>query len=271
MQARRFDLALQLHGSGSTVNPLIAALAARTTAGFVTPGTEVGLDLAVPWPESGNEIERCLALTDAVGAPRAGLQLELPVHDTDRRDAAALLDEVGVRGHYAIVHPGSQLPSRRWTPDRFASVAESLAAHGLGVLLTGSADEAPLAAAVRAASRCPVIDLTGRTTTLWSLAALVESASLVVANDTGISHVAAALHTRSVIVACGSDVRRWAPLDLHRHRVHWHDVPCRPCAHAVCPTAHECAAGVGASAVIRTADEVLRDITSCSNPVACAS
>ena len=268
VRGRGFDLALQMHGSGSVVNPLVASLGAQATAGFATPGTAAGLDRAVPWPECGTEIERCLALTDALGAPRAGLRLELPIREPDRHEARWLLESAGVRGRYAIVHPGSQLPSRRWAHERFAAVADALAAEGLDVVVTGSAAEAPLAEAVRRGCRAPVADLTGRTPALGSLAALVESAALVVGNDTGVSHVAAAFGTPSVIVASGSDVRRWAPLDRRLHRVLWHDTPCRPCGHAACPTAHECAAGVRASDVIASALALLGEPTPCPTPAA---
>ena len=253
VRGRRFDLALQIHGSGGIVNPLITSLRARRTAGFALSGTEKGLDLALPWPTHGTEIERCLALTDALGAPRVGTHIDFPLFEADHREATRLLASAGVDGRYVLMHPGSQLPSRRWPPERFAAVADALASRGLAVVLTGTAAEAPLAAAVRAACRRPPVDLVGRTASLWALGALVESASLVVANDTGLSHIAAALRTPSVIVASGSDVPRWAPLDRRLHRVHWHATPCRPCAHAVCPTAHECATGVRADAVIAAA------------------
>ena len=262
-RARRFDLALQCHGSGSIVNPLLATLGARHVAGFATPGTEAGLDLAVPWPVSGPEIERCLALTEALGAPRAGLQMDFPLTAADHAQAAEALASAGVRGPFAIVHPGSQLPSRRWAPARFAAVADALADQGLTVVITGSPSEAPLAAAVRAACRTAPVDLTGRTPSIWSLGAVVASAALVVANDTGISHVAAALGVPSTIVASGSDVARWAPLDTARHPVLWHPTACRPCAHAVCPTAHECAAGVAAPDVISSALHLLERTAPC--------
>jgi ADP-heptose:LPS heptosyltransferase len=272
-RARGFELALQMHGSGGIVNPLVASLGAGAAAGFAVPGTEAGLDLAVPWPQRGHEIERCLALTDALGAPRRGRSIDFPLTDADRAEAARLLADAGVRGGFAIVHPGAQLPSRRWMPERFAAVADALAAQGLAVVLTGTAAERPLAQAVRAACRRPPpADLTGRTASLWTLGALVESAALVVANDTGLSHVAAATGTRSVIVASGSDVARWRPLDHARHVVLWHAAPCRPCAHPVCPTAHECAAGVPAAAVIATALQLLGDPSPCPTPTAdCAS
>lgn len=275
MREHRFDLALQLHGSGGIVNPLVASFGARRTAGFATPGAEAGLDLAVPWPEHGTEIERCLALTDALGAPRTGLDIAFPLTDIDRDGAAQLRAEAGVVGPYAIVHPGSQLPSRRWPPEHFAAVARVLAARGLAVAITGSASEAPLAAAVcmalHAAGGPAAVDLTGRTPTLWTLGALVESAAVVVANDTGISHIAAALHTPSSIVASGSDVARWAPLDAQRHRVHWHATPCRPCAHVVCPTDHACAVGVSATVVAASALSLLESLEPCRKPPTCTA
>ena len=272
MRARRFDLALQLHGSGNVVNPLVARLGARAAVGFAAPGTAAGLALAVPWPEHGTEIERCLALTDALGAGREGLGLDFPLLAADREAASGLLDEAGIRGRFAIVHPGSQLPSRRWPPERFAAVADALADQGMTAAITGTAAEKALASAVPAAARHPHVDLCGRTATPWALGALVDAAALVVSNDTGVSHVAAALSTPSVIVASGSEVHRWAPLDRRRHHVHWHATPCRPCAHADCPTGHECALGVPANAVVATALELLGETSPCPTPLAaCAS
>ena len=100
------------------------------------------------------------------------------------------------------------------------------------------------------------VDLTGRLS-LGAFAALVSQAALVVANDTGASHIAAAVGTRSVIVAYGSDVSRWAPGDTRRHRVLWHDVTCRPCMHVVCPIDHPCAMGVDVGDVVTAAAGLL--------------
>jgi ADP-heptose:LPS heptosyltransferase len=80
----------------------------------------------------------------------------------------------------------------------------------------------------------------------------------VICNDTGISHVAAAVGTRSVVVSCGAEVARWAPPRSDLHEVLWGDVACRPCAHASCPTAHECAQAVGVAQVLAAARRALR-------------
>lgn len=253
MQHAAFDLALQLHGSGQVVNPLVAAFGARHTAGFVVPGQYApDPPLFTPWPQDGHEIERLLRLTDHLGLPRRGLDLEFPLTAAER----AWRDEHLPPDAYACVHPGAQLPSRRWPVDRFARVADALARAGLRVVVTGTASEAPLAAEMaRRMDRLP-LDLTGRTT-LWQLGAVVERAALVVANDTGISHVAAALGTPSVIVSCGADPARWAPLDRARHQVLAAPAPCRPCGHRVCPTAHECATASTVEDVLRGAEELL--------------
>jgi ADP-heptose:LPS heptosyltransferase len=98
--------------------------------------------------------------------------------------------------------------------------------------------------------REPARDLAG-CTTLGGLAALIARARLLVCNDTGVSHIAAAMRTPSVVIACGSDPKRWAPLDRELHRVLSHPVPCRPCAYAECPIGHGCALGIAARDVIR--------------------
>ena len=86
VRGRRFDLAVQLHGSGSITNPLVALFGARHEAGFghaasVRAGEEPHF---IPWPHRGHEIERLLALTDYLGLPRRGLSLDFPVRDEDR-------------------------------------------------------------------------------------------------------------------------------------------------------------------------------------------
>jgi ADP-heptose:LPS heptosyltransferase len=251
MQSRRFDLALQLHGSGAIANPLVASFGARRCAGFADARAWVPREdaaLFTPWPETGHEIERLLALTDHLGLPRRGLALEFPVTDADRAELRAVWPAVS-HERYVCLHAGSQLPSRRWDPRRFAEVGDAIARRGRTVVLTGAGSEAALVAQVRNAMREPAIDLCGRTS-LWTLGALVEGAEAVVCNDTGLSHIAAALRRPSVVIACGSDTRRWAPLDRERHRVLAHDLPCRPCAHRVCPTGHECAAAIGVGPVI---------------------
>jgi ADP-heptose:LPS heptosyltransferase len=221
MQAERFDLTIQLHGSGPVVNELCVLFGAKRTAGFYRPGEWCpDPDLFRPWPGRGLELRRLLALTEFLGFPAYGELMEFPVRGGDRKLAARLTGPC--EGWFACVHPGASAPQRRWPAERFAATADALAARGLRVVLTGTAAERELTAAVTAAMTTPALDLAGKTD-LGPAAAVLARARLVVCNDTGVSHLAAAVDTPSVVVSTGDNPARWSPPDAARHRV-----LCRP-------------------------------------------
>jgi len=220
MQQEQFDLAVQLHGSGTIVNSLIALFGARQTAGFFPRGYFCP-DQATfaPWPEQGLEVERLLSLVDFLEVPRAGDELELPLDDND---FAQLADVLSVAGRseipYIVVHPGASVEGRRWPAEQFAAVADALADIGFEIVLTGVPSEQAIVRRVAVSMRHPCIDLCGQTD-LGTLGALVTKAALVVCNDTGISHMAAAVQTPSVVISTGDNPARWAPANTTLHRV----------------------------------------------------
>jgi ADP-heptose:LPS heptosyltransferase len=253
MRARRFDLSIQLHGSGGIANDLLLELGARAQAGFIQPVEPERPGCFIVWPDDLPESERYLALTDALGAPATERHLTFPLGRRDGEEYAELVAAHGVEAQrLVLIHPGAQLPSRRWPTARFAAVADNLAAGGWQIAVTGTAAEASLTGAVLGAMAAPALFLAGATS-LGGLAALVAHARLVVCNDTGISHIAAAVATASVVIASGSDTRRWAPLDQARHRVLADYPACRPCMFRECPYGHPCALNVGVEQVVEAA------------------
>jgi ADP-heptose:LPS heptosyltransferase len=256
-QSRQFDLAIQMHGSGSLSNPLAVLLGAARTAGFYQAGQHCP-DAArfLLWDEDEHEVTRYIRLMEFLGIPQQGDALEFPLFEEDQASLHRAGRPLPAPGSYVVVHPGARLPSRRWLPQRFAEVADHLADSGLQVVVTGSSEEREVVRAVTTAMRASAINLCGATD-LGALAALVSQARLVVCNDTGISHVAAALATPSVVVCCGSDPKRWAPLDSARHCVIGAAVPCRPCMHQVCPVGHHCAEYIVAEMVCSIAGQML--------------
>jgi ADP-heptose:LPS heptosyltransferase len=253
MRARRFDLSIQLHGSGGVANDLLLELGARAHAGFVQPVEPERQGCFIGWPDDLPESERYLALTEALGAPAIQRQLAFPLSRRDGEEYAELVAAHGVEAQrLVLIHPGAQLPSRRWPTERFAAVADNLAVDGWQVAVTGTAAEASLTGAVLGAMTAPALYLAGATS-LGGLAALVAHARLVVCNDTGISHIAAAVATASVVIASGSDTRRWAPLDSLRHRVLADYPACRPCTFRECPYGHACALNVDVGQVVEAA------------------
>ena len=254
MRARRLDLALQLHGSGRVSNSIVAAFGALEMAGFAA--RDGGRFLA--WRDRENEVERGLRLLSALGIPDCGTALEFPLSEDDKKELRQLEKRLGFdAAAAACVHPGARLRSRRWPAERFASVADALQARGLRVVLTGSPGEAALCQEVAGLMRTRPLDACSAVS-VGGLAALLSRVRLLVCNDTGVSHLAAAFGTRSVVICSGADPARWAPLDEERHRVLWHPVDCRPCLHDACPIGHPCARGVPAHAVRDQALEQLR-------------
>ncbi|OZI27018.1 LPS biosynthesis glycosyltransferase [Bordetella genomosp. 7] len=251
--AMQFDVALQMHGSGKHSNDIVRCLGARHWAGFVPTQAEAVPGCRMPWPDRMPEPLRYLALLRWLGLAAWDSTLELPVSAREASAAAALLRQEGLEPRRTVVmHVGARLPSRRWPTARFAQVAGAIAARGWQIALTGTPDEAALVGAMWRECGTRAANLCGRTT-LGELAALVEQCRLVICNDTGMSHVAAAMRVPSVVVASGSDVRRWAPLDGRRHSVLSANMPCRPCSYDTCPIGHPCALAISADDVLARA------------------
>lgn len=254
-QRREFDIAIQLHGSGAISNLIITLLAAKKCAGFYSPGAYYPkAGTFIPWQgnetEHKTEIGRCLCLMESLGAAPQGDYLEFPLLASDFRALHTIFDSYHLTAQqYVCVHPGARLPSRRWPAERFAKVADAVAAKGIPVVLTGSQEEVDIVQNVAKAMKYPVIDLAGKTK-LGVVAALIAKSRLLICNDTGVSHIAAALKTPSVVISCGADPARWAPLDKQRHHVIFQQTPCRPCTHVSCPIEHPCALEVSVTTVL---------------------
>ncbi|MFL6624729.1 MAG: glycosyltransferase family 9 protein [Sulfurifustis sp.] len=257
-RAADFDFVLQLHGSGRHSNAVVASIGARDCAGFHPRGESVPeRERFFAYPEGEPEVRRLLRLLEFLGVPLRGDALDFPIAPAEWRAAAGARARFGLQpGYYACVHPGARAATRRWPPERFARVADRLAAKGLRVVVTGTAEEGVLAAAIAKSMHAPCVDLTGQTS-VGVLAALLTGAKLLVCNDTGVSHIAAALRVPSVVIYLGSSPERWAPLDHERHRAVFRAVDCRPCEHTVCPIGHPCATGVTHEEVMREVDSLL--------------
>jgi ADP-heptose:LPS heptosyltransferase len=253
-EAGRFDVAVQAYGDNVAANDVCARLDAGTVAGFwptAAPGEPPAWHLG--YPRDLHEVERHLRLMALLGVPvgddPAERALEFPVLPDDEGADADLRARHGLEpGSYAVLHPGATSPSRRWPPERFAALADALAADGLRVVVTGVPGEREVTAAVLRHARSAPLDLTAATG-LGGFALLLRSAALVVANDTGTAHLAAAVGTPSVTVFLAGDPVRWAH-DPARHPVARVDVGCNPCPHLVCPIDHRCATRLPVSLVL---------------------
>ncbi|HWT71932.1 MAG TPA: glycosyltransferase family 9 protein [Oxalicibacterium sp.] len=223
MRAARYDLALQLHGSGDISNGVVEDFGARRTAGYATAGSaRCDAHSYFPYPDGGPEPLRLLGLMRLLGAPQAGTHLEFPLHEEDWDELKCSGLAAGlVAGNYFCVHPGARFRDKCWPPQRFAEIAEALARQfGLQAVLTGSAKESDLTQAVAAHMQSPAVD-TASPLSIGAMAALMSGARLMICNDTGVSHIAAGLRLRSVVIFNKADMVRWGPLDHRLHRCIW--------------------------------------------------
>lgn len=211
-----------------------------------------------------HEVERQLALVGSVGfaTPDTRLRFGLRQRDVDavsRRLARAGLD---ARRPYIVVHPGATAPSRRYPAERFGAAVKLITQRlPLPVVFTGSADESALVALAchHAGERVPQVDLAGELS-LGELGAVIARAALVICNNSGPAHIAAALRTPVVDLYALTNPQHtpWGTAA----RVLNHDVPCRNCLRSVCPEGHHaCLRGVAAPQVALAALELLTGVT----------
>lgn len=215
-----YDLVLQMHGKGTISNPLVCMLGASNCAGYFEPKNFCPDPRTfMAYPEGIPEVRRHLKLMRFLGIAPKGEALEFPVSPAEWVKLDALADLHGInQANYVCVHPGARDVRRWWAPGKFTQVADMLAARGATVVFTGTKRERDAVSRIQEKMAHPSVNLAGETE-LGVLGALIGRSRLLVSNDTGVSHLAAAMGTPSVVIFLASDPARWAPLDRHRHRI----------------------------------------------------
>jgi ADP-heptose:LPS heptosyltransferase len=198
-------VAVDLHGNGPASMRLLEALHPGRLVAFADPA-------GPQWRADEHERARwCRLVSETFGVPADPGDLLLA------RPPSAPAVEGAV-----VVHAGAASASRRWPAERFGEVARWAAERGERVVLTGSAAEADAAHAVAQAAGLPTDAVLAGRTDLRELAALVASARLVVAGDTGVAHVASAYRTPSVLLFGPVPPAQWGPPADGPHTVLWH-------------------------------------------------
>lgn len=192
-----------------------------------------------------HEVLRQLALVEHVGwrAPTDRLRFQVPMDDAVRLQERTLLAGLDPRQPYVVVHPGASAPSRRYPAARFGVAAQAVAEEsGAQVVFTGAASERTLIEEAQAVMTVPSLAFAGDLS-LGELAALIAGAKVLIANNSGPAHIAAAVNTPVVDVYALTNPQH-TPWGVPS-RVLFRDVPCRNCLKSVCPEGHhQCLLGV---------------------------
>ncbi|PWB56445.1 MAG: lipopolysaccharide heptosyltransferase II [Nitrosomonadales bacterium] len=183
-------------------------------------------------------VERFVALAERPGSPLPN-PIPQPELSTDGQQRLATLARLGLspEPRIAALCVGAEYgPAKRWPAAHFAELGKLLRAEGWQVWLAGSAKDAEAGAEAARLSMGACIDLCGRTS-LNEAVDLLASASVIVSNDSGLMHVAAALG-KPLVALYGSSSPGFTPPLSHKARILSLNLPCSPCFKRTCPLGH---------------------------------
>lgn len=210
-----------------------------------------------------------LGLPQSLGWREGERRIFLSVSEESEQRVKGLLQGQGWQGKQRLVAfaPGAYYgAAKKWDLSRYAQVADALMAdHSAQIVIVGSQKDRKEAEVMVSKMRGKAWDLAGRTT-LGQLAALLAKCSVLITNDSGAMHVAAATQTPIIALFGPTDPAKTSPYGV-RHRILRQGVECSPCLLRECPIDHRCMNAIevrevldAASAFLRSRKEGRRDI-----------
>jgi heptosyltransferase-2 len=248
---RRFDLAVLFQN----------AFAAAATAFFARVPIRIGYDTerrgillttSVPLPGWASkrhesfyylnivaELQR--ALFDSASIPARKPRFDLSVSAERKAAAREILVQAGWQfgKPLAILCPGSiNSRAKRWPAEKYAELADRFTGYGATVGLIGSPAEKGVSHEVSAASKSPILMLTGETTVAEAVA-IISLADVLVTNDTGPAHLGAALNTLTLVIFGPTNPLTTYPMSTAAEIIR-RPPDCAPCMLRDCPIDHRC-------------------------------
>ncbi len=228
----RPDLAIDLHG-GTTSSWMTFFSKARQRVGNASSRNSYLYNVKVPnsreiWEKQElHTVEHQLAFLKYLDFPVEPLpNPEIRVTADEVDQARQKLRELGVHDPFILVHPAAAFDTKQWPAENFAELSRALSGDGMKVIVTAGPGEESVLDQVRLqgagdARFLPPLPLR-------MFAAVTSLCRLYIGNDTGATHIAAALGRRIVVVFGSSDYRVWYPWQSE-HQLIRHDLPCVPC------------------------------------------
>lgn len=254
LRRERFDLAILFQNAFEAAFLALAAGIPRR-AGYRTDGRGLLLNYGVP----AGRAERRLHQTQYY----LNMLRRLGIHGSDGRlhlecTAAekSWAERVLVSTPWAALNPGATYGSaKRWLPERFAETADRMVeAYGFSIVLVGGPGEKTIGEAIQGAMRVRPLNLIGKTT-IRQMMAILSKVQLLVTNDSGPMHVAAAFGVPVAAIFGPTDPATTSPL-APSFRIVRKAVECAPCLKRRCPTDRRCMEAVTVEDVLQAVDEL---------------
>lgn len=264
-----FDLAILFQNAfEAALIPFLSGIPVRL--GYATEARQPMLTHPVPlpdWRSSRHEVFYYLYLVTALeqllygtsNACETDPDASLEVSPSRKMEAAKLLADFGVTEDRSVVAlcPGSiNSRAKRWPAESFAALADRLLEERRQVLLVGSASEADVTDEVTRRMRQKPVVLTGKTT-IDQLTSVLSVVDLLVTNDTGPAHIAAALGRPTLVIFGPTNPLTTRPLS-GQAEVLRHPPDCAPCMLRDCPIDHRCMTAITVDEVLERSQALLK-------------
>jgi heptosyltransferase-2 len=275
LRAGKFELAILLPNSFKSA--LLCKMAGiPRVVGYERDGRSFLLtDRLLPVKEKGKFVPvpivgTYMGLARYLGSQHGDMRLQLWVTDAERCEAeegmrrAGLepekMDRPGAKGGKPLVllNPGAQYGAAKcWPVENFAELGDRLMSElGATVVISGTARERGIVDGILGRMKRPALDLSKEGLTLGAVKEIVRRCDLMVTNDTGPRHIAAAFEV-PVVTIFGPTHMEWTEINFARERKVAIKVFCGPCQKKVCPLDHRCMTGVTPGMVFGKAIELL--------------
>ncbi|MGA2500240.1 MAG: lipopolysaccharide heptosyltransferase II [Tepidisphaeraceae bacterium] len=274
LRARKFDLAILLPNSFRSA--LMCKMAGiKQVVGYERDGRAFLLsDRLLPSRDKGKYVPSpilryYMGIVQYLGSRSRDMKMELFVTSSEIREAQAILARAGLdpdldrpaargAGPLVLVNPGAQYGDAKcWLPEHFAEAADRLIEErNATVLISGTPRERRILDAVHSQMKHVAIDLVAKGITLGALKEIVRRCDLMITNDTGPRHIAAAFGV-PVVTIFGPTHPQWTEIDFDKERRVSVKVFCGPCQKKRCPLDHRCMTRVSPGMVVDAGNELL--------------
>jgi len=266
---QRFDLAILFQNAfEAALIPFLAGVPLRL--GYATESRQALLSHPIPLPEwrsERHEVFYYLYLITALeqllfqSSTICEAEPDATLHISSERklEAAKFLATFGVKDNQSVVAicPGSiNSRAKRWPAESYAALADRLLEDRKQVVIVGSKDELDVTEAVVSKMRQKPVVLTGKTT-IDQLTALLGLADLVVTNDTGPAHIAAALGRPTLVIFGPTNPLTTRPFSGQAEILR-HPPDCAPCMLRDCPIDHRCMTAISVDEVVEHSRAILK-------------
>ena len=230
-------VAVDLHG-GTTSALMTALSGASKRVGYLKSRNAYLYNVQVPDSEKvwGRQqvhtVEHQLSVLKHLDFPVEPIPPpQVPVDVDDRAFIEKMLADEGIEGEFILIHPAAAFDTKQWAAEKFASLAKRLVERNHQVLMTAGPGEESLLKTIQRDCGSQVRFILPLSIKKFS--ALCSFCSLYVGNDTGSTHIVAALGKKIVVVWGSSDFRVWYPWGAD-HELIRSDLPCIPCPGYFC-------------------------------------